>query len=299
MEAFPAFIPLAGARLTIAGEGELADARARLLASSPATVQRLRRDAACETASYAGVRLAFVADADRAFRAAAAAAARAAGTLVNVTDAPELSDFHVPGLIDRGPVVAAIGTAGTAPMLAALLRSELEAQIPEGLGALAGLLGEQRAAIRSAFADLGERRAFLRAVLEGPPAEAALSGDLAAARARLQAAIQAGVAAAGKVWLIEAPAARDLLSLRAARALASADILVAGQGVDEGLLALARRDASRKSLTEVDEAFLVAEAQAGRVVTVVVPAGDLEPRKAAVARLPVAHEVLPPAAGRP
>src|ERR1022692_2142111 len=104
MEAFPAFFPLNGARVVIAGEGEGAEAKARLLASSPATVARLTGAAALDPASYARATLVFVPSPDADFRRAAAAAAKAAGAPVNVVDDPALSDFHTPAIIDRGQV---------------------------------------------------------------------------------------------------------------------------------------------------------------------------------------------------
>src|SRR5579871_4336709 len=191
MQAFPAFFPLAGRRIVIAGEGDGADAKARLLAGSPATVDRVTGPTALRAETYGGARLAFVASPDADFCVAAAAAARTAGAPVNVVDHPELSDFHTPAIIDRGQVVAAIGTAGAAPMLAALLRADLEAKIPANLGPLAALLGRLRLEMRAAFPDLAQRRAFLRAVLSGPVASAAEAGDLAGAERELRAAIAA------------------------------------------------------------------------------------------------------------
>src|SRR5665213_1170712 len=128
MDAFPAFFPLAGATVVIAGAGEAADAKLRLFDGSPATVRRL-----------AGAALAFVASSDDAFAEAAAGAARAAHVPVNVVDRPALCDFTTPAVIDRGAVVAAIGTGGASPMLATLLRHDIEARVPEGAGRVAAL----------------------------------------------------------------------------------------------------------------------------------------------------------------
>src|SRR5580658_8107978 len=151
MEAFPAFFPLKGRRVVIAGEGEGAEAKARLLAGAPAQVDRLRGDAALNLENYAKAVVVFISSPDAAFCAAAAKAARAAGTPVNVVDHPELCDFHTPAIIDRGQVVAAIGTGGAAPIVSALLRAELEAKIPAGLGQLAALFGELRPEIVAGF----------------------------------------------------------------------------------------------------------------------------------------------------
>jgi precorrin-2 dehydrogenase/sirohydrochlorin ferrochelatase len=292
MEVFPAFFPLKGRRIVIAGEGEGADAKARLLASSPATVERIAGEAATRPEAYAGVHLAFVASSDAAFCAAAAKAARAAGAAVNVVDHPELCDFHTPAIIDRGQVVAAIGTGGAAPILAALLRADLEAKIPVSLGPLAALLGRHRDEIRAAFPDLAKRRVFLRGLLDGPVALAAEAGDPDEADRRLRAAISAGAAAAaGRVWLIAAPVARDLLTLRAAKALAEADVLVLGE-VAADVSVLARRDASWRTVEGSTAEGIAAEVAAGRQVAVIAPAGELALLAVVLTDLGAPHEAL-------
>ena len=292
MDAFPAFFGLSGRRIVIAGEGDGAEARARLLASSPAHVQRVEGAAALDPATYAGARLAFVASPAIGFCERASAAAREAGVLVNVLDHPELSDFTTPAIIDRGTVVAAIGTTGAAPMLSALLRADLEARIPAALGPLAELLGQLRAEIRAAFPDLARRRAFLRATLSGPVAEAAQAGDLARAEQQLRGALAKGEAAAGRIWLIAEPPARDLLTLRAARALAEADVLVLGDTVADDLTTLARRDANRRRLRDSDADGLAREAADGRQVAVVAPPGEIALLAVVLADLGAPHEAV-------
>lgn len=269
MEAFPAFVPLAGRRVVIAGEGEGAEAKARLLGGSPATIERVTGDAARSADAYAGAALAFVASVDTAFCEAASSAARGAGVPTNVVDHPELSDFHTPAIVDRGQVVAAIGTAGAAPIVAALVRAELEAKLPVGLGRLAGVFGSLRAETRAALPDLAQRRAFLRAMMSGAVADAADTGDVQTAERLMRGALAENATRFGVVWLIQTPTTRDLLSLRAARALAEADTLVLGHGVADDVAVLARRDAPRRPLADVDVAFLTAEAEAGRQTAVV------------------------------
>ncbi len=268
MESFPAFFPLKGLRVVIAGDGEGAEAKARLLSGSPARVTRLRGEDAFDPAAYAGAGLIFVASYDADVIAAAVPAARSAGAPLNVVDHPELSDFHTPAIVDRGPVVAAIGTSGEAPLMAALLRAEIEARIPAGAGRIAALLGERREALRKAFPDLALRRAFLRALLAGPVAEAAADDPALAAR-RLDAAIAGGWSAVGKVTFIAAPAEPDLISVRAVRALNFADIVVAGQGSAAVVATHARRDAEHWSMDAATAEALGAQASAGRLVAVV------------------------------
>jgi precorrin-2 dehydrogenase/sirohydrochlorin ferrochelatase len=295
MESFPAFFPLKGLRVVIAGGGEGAEAKARLLAGSPAELVRLAGKQAFDPAAYSGAGLIFVASYDPDFIAAAVPAARSAGAPLNVVDHPELSDFHTPAIIDRGPVVAAIGTSGAAPLMASLLRAEVELRIPPAAGPLAALLGERRAALREAFPDLPARRAFLRSVLAGPVAAAA-AGDPAEAARALDAAIASGGAAVGRVSFIDAPAAADLLSVRAVRALNVADILVLGGGAGAIVDMHGRRDAEHWTWTSDLEAAIADRAGAGQLIAVVSQVFD-EPAARRLAAAGVTVERLEAAPG--
>lgn len=264
MEAFPAFFPLAGRTVVIAGSGEAAEAKARLFVGSPARVVQLDGEAALDSARYAGAALAFVAAADDVFAARAADAARAAHVPVNVVDRPILCDFTTPAVIDRGEVVAAIGTGGAAPMLATLLRQDIEARVPEGAGRVAALFRLMQEEVRDALPEVGRRRAFLRAALSGPAAEAAMAGDMPRAAELMRSALAAGQPLAGAIQFVDARGPADLLTLRAARALAAADLLVADEGAHPEVLSLARRDAERRS--GLDAAALASLAADGRRV---------------------------------
>jgi precorrin-2 dehydrogenase / sirohydrochlorin ferrochelatase len=257
MDAFPAFFPLKGARVVIAGDGEPATARVRLFEGSPAEVIRLEGEAAFDPEAYAGAALIFIASFDDDFSRAAAAAARDSGAPINVFDRPALSDFSTPAIVDRGAVVAAVATSGSAPVLAQTLRAELEARVPAEAGETARLLGERREAIKQAFHDLADRRAFLRRLLAGPPVDAQALDD----------AIAAGAKAEGRIVRIDVPSSDDLLSLRAARVLAAADVVVAQGPAAAGVAARhARRDAER--LESVSDEQAAALAAGGRIVVV-------------------------------
>jgi precorrin-2 dehydrogenase/sirohydrochlorin ferrochelatase len=247
MDAFPAFFPLSGKTIVVAGSGEGAEAKLRLFAGSPAAMKRLEGEAAFDPTEYAGAALAFVASDDEAFAEAAVNAARAASVPVNAVDRPALCDFTTPALIDRGEVVAAIGTGGASPMLATMLRHDLEARVPEGAGQVAALFARMQDEVRAALPEAHQRRSFLRAALAGPIAEAALRGDRAQAEALLRAALAKGAPASGRVAFIDARGPADLITLRAARALAAADVLVCDPETHPDILALARRDAERRS----------------------------------------------------
>src|SRR6185312_13928232 len=138
----------------------------------------------------AGAALAFIASADDGFAEAAAGAARAAHVPVNVVDRPALCDFTTPAVIDRGEVVAAIGTGGASPMLATLLRHDIEARVPEGAGRIAALFAGLQDEVRAKLPEPHRRRAFLRAALTSPAAEAAARGDRPEATKLLRAQLE-------------------------------------------------------------------------------------------------------------
>jgi precorrin-2 dehydrogenase/sirohydrochlorin ferrochelatase len=291
LDAFPAFFPLSGRTVVVAGEGEAAQAKLRLLEGSPAQIVRLTGAAAADPAAYAGAALAFVASADEAFALAAAAAARAAHVPVNVVDRPQLCDFTTPAVIDRGEVVAAIGTGGASPILATLLRHDIEQRVPEGAGRVAALFRRLQDEVRAALPDLPRRRAFLRQALTGPAAVAAQAGDMEAAADLLRQALAEGVASLGRVAFIDGTGPIDLLSLRAVRALAAADQIAADPGVDAAVLDLARRDAER-----IAPQAAAAAAQGGLAVVRIVAGAPTPAELSALAAAAVAVEILPVAA---
>ena len=268
MDAFPAFLPLVGARVVVAGEGPAADAKARLFDGSPAALVRLAGPDDVTAEACRGARLVFVASDDEVAATAAAARARFAGAWVNVVDRPALSDFTTPSIVDRGAVVGAVGTVGAAPVLAVRLRQELETRWPERLGEVARLLQAMRGEARARLDGMDARRRYFTRLLDGPAATLALTGDQEGALAAARAALAAeGVATAGRAVVVALPAAPDLLTLRAARRLGAADRVFADAEVDPAFLALARRDAPREP---VELAAVRARVAEGETVAVLV-----------------------------
>jgi precorrin-2 dehydrogenase/sirohydrochlorin ferrochelatase len=239
------------------------------------------------------VLLAFVAVAGEAEALACAAAARAAHVPVNVVDRPSLCDFTTPALIDRGEVVAAIGTGGTAPLLASLLRGDIEARLPQGAGRIAALLGRMQKEVREAFPDLARRRAFLRAVLSGPAADAAMAGDNAAAEALLRAAIAQEAPTAGRLRLLDGAGPADLLTLRAARALSEVDLLIVDEGVAPEVLVLARRDAPRVGAADIGPAQIAEKLADGLQLAWIAAPGAIAAHADLLAASGIVADVLP------
>jgi uroporphyrin-III C-methyltransferase/precorrin-2 dehydrogenase/sirohydrochlorin ferrochelatase len=179
-----------------------------------------------------------------------AEAARAAAIPVNVVDDARLSTFIVPAIVDRSPVVVAIGTAGNSPVLARYVRAKIEQLLHPRLGRLAAFAGRWRQRVRGAFGRISERRQFWERVLDGPVAERVLAGhdDLADVELRraLKQAGSSSARAVGEVYLVGAgPGDPDLLTLRAARLLQQADVILYDRLVSPGVLDRARRDAER------------------------------------------------------
>ncbi|WP_443969538.1 NAD(P)-dependent oxidoreductase [Sphingobium sp. CR28] len=153
MHSLPIFVRIAGQPVILIGSGEAADAKRRLIERAGGIVVG-EGDAAA--------RLAFVAEDEP---DAAAAWLKARGLLINVADRPDLCDFTLPAIVDRDPVIVAVGTGGASAGLAAALRQRIEAILPARLGDLARALHTARARMRAKWPDAGARRRALGEVL--------------------------------------------------------------------------------------------------------------------------------------
>jgi uroporphyrin-III C-methyltransferase/precorrin-2 dehydrogenase/sirohydrochlorin ferrochelatase len=248
MRHFPVFMDLSDRPVLVLGAGEVAERKADLLRRAGAVI-RLRPS--FDPAELDGCALAIGADAPGPDLLALSAAARARGIPVNIVDRPALCSFIMPAIVDRDPVTIAISTAGTAPVLARLLRARIEAAVPPAFGRLASLAGRFSGEIRRRFQDLGTRRRVLERILTGRVAALVLAGDETAAEAALADELADGVHPAGPhpagiVFLVGAgPGAADLLTLRAQRLLGEADVIVHDRLVTDEVLDMARRDAER------------------------------------------------------
>ncbi len=174
--------------------------------------------------------------------------ARDAGIPVNVVDRADLSTFVFPAIVDRGDVVVAIGTSGHAPVLARRLRERIEAIVPARIGDLAALMGRYRRRVADAA---HSPRLFWQKVVDGPIGAAVLAGRLVRAEADLVRSIDnAGGrdprSVTGTVFLVGAgPGDPDLLTLRALQVLQDADIVFHDELVTDAVLDRVRRDAKR------------------------------------------------------
>lgn len=197
-----------------------------------------------------GALLVIAATDDEAVNDAVARAARERGVLVNVVDDAARSAFIFPAIVDRSPLIVAVGTAGSSPTLARRVRTQIEALLPERLGLLAQYAGRWREAVKQALPELPARLRFWDGFFNGPVAASLLSGNAAGADAAMQRSLdQSRVAASarlGEVYLIGVgPGDPDLLTLRAQQLLQQADVLLYDRLVPDVILGRARRDAEK------------------------------------------------------
>jgi uroporphyrin-III C-methyltransferase / precorrin-2 dehydrogenase / sirohydrochlorin ferrochelatase len=267
MNYFPVFFDLTALKVLVVGGGEVALRKVALLERSgaaitlvaPEVLPELEHRAAAGKLNLAtrefvpddlnDARLVIVATSRRAVNRWIAALSEARGIPVNVVDDREASRFIVPAIIDRDPVLVAISTAGTSPVLARRLRERLEAAIPKKIGELALWLRALRHAARRRLRDTDQRRRFFESIVDGPAARRFIDGDARGAQSIAQQLLaRTGVAPrpAGEVTLVGAgPGDPELLTLKALRALQDADVILHDRLVPEGLLDMARRDAAR------------------------------------------------------
>lgn len=237
MHSLPLFVRLKGRKVILLGDGEAADAKRRLLERAGAHIVTDEREGA-------GAGLAVVALEDAAAANSAAERLRARGLLVNVVDRPELCDFTTPAIVERGPVIIAIGTGGASAGLAKTLRQRLEALLPAGLGSVAEGLNRLRGEMRRRWPDGGDRRRAIDAALaEGGMLDPFVDHADAAVDRWL---VDAAEPEQGQLAVIHLTSADpDDLTLRTARLLGRADALWHRANVPDAILNRARADAER------------------------------------------------------
>ena len=173
------------------------------------------------------------------------ALASAANIPVNVVDSPELCTFVMPSIVDRSPIVIAISSAGSAPVLARLIRAKLESSIPHAYGKLAKLAGEFRSQVKAKFSHIEDRRYFWEKAFSGVVAEKVFAGKEQEAAQDLQAQLDnSSDSETGEVYLVGGgPGDPDLLTFKALRLMQQADVILYDRLVSEAVMELVRRDA--------------------------------------------------------
>lgn len=156
MQSLPIFVRLQNRPVILIGEGEAADAKRLILERAGADIVGEDGEAA----------LAVIALEDDGEAEAAAARLKARNILVNAVDRPGLCDFTLPAIVDRDPVIVAIGTGGASAGMAKAIRQRLEQLLPARLGAIARRLRDKRADMKAKWPDATARRRAIDAALD-------------------------------------------------------------------------------------------------------------------------------------
>ncbi len=291
----PAFFALEGKRAVLGGGTQASAWKAELLSAAGAHVEVYaatpgdeilaladaptrgpvtiyRRGWAAD--DFSGAALAVADCADETEAAHFASLARAAGVPVNVIDRPALSDFTFGAIVNRSPLVIGISTDGAAPVFAQAVRARIEALIPSGFARWAQAARDWRAQVQALALPFRSRRNFWEKFTE----RAVATPNRAPAQSDLDDLLKPTIAEPrGSVVLVGAgPGDPELLTLRAVRALQSADVILFDDLVAPEILDFARREAKKMLVGKTGHApscrqddinaLMVSLARAGRRV---------------------------------
>ncbi len=291
----PAFFALEGKRGVVAGGGEAATWKAEMLSAAGARVDVFAPDP-CDSlhalaaappvgavivherpwtaVDLAGAALAVAECADDAEAGLFAAAARAAGVPANVIDRPAFCDFSFGAIVNRSPLVIGISTDGAAPVFGQAIRAKIEALIPKGFARWADAACNWRPRVQALALPFRGRRTFWEKFTD----HAVANPERAPTEADIEALLKPTSAPdPGSVVLVGAgPGDPELLTLRAVRALQSADVILFDSLVSAEILDFARREAKKMLVGKTGHApscrqddinaLMVSLAKAGRRV---------------------------------
>ncbi|MDQ0560290.1 uroporphyrin-III C-methyltransferase/precorrin-2 dehydrogenase/sirohydrochlorin ferrochelatase [Rhizobium mesoamericanum] len=267
LSVFPAFFRVEGKIAAVFGNGEEAFAKVRLLLNTQAKIvaytdrpeadyhaflianriKTIRVGFAAEQVRESA--LVFAATGDAAQDRAIVDAARAERVPANAVDQPDYCDFFTPALVNRAPVAIAIGTEGAGPVLAQMIRAQVDQLLAPSLGRLADLATSYRKTVEHLVPKGAARRLFWRRFFSGPVADAIANENAPQARRAVNSLLQSAEKVEGHVWLVGAgPGAADLLTLRAQRVMMEADVIVYDALVPQEIVDMGRRDAQRLSV---------------------------------------------------
>jgi uroporphyrin-III C-methyltransferase / precorrin-2 dehydrogenase / sirohydrochlorin ferrochelatase len=262
----PLFYSLTGKRAVVAGNTAAAAWKAELLSAAGAQVEVFAALPAEEmlalaatapppgaialhrriyaSSDLAGAAIAVADCKDEGDAATFAAAARAAGVPVNVIDRPAFSDFAFGAIVNRSPLVIGISTDGASPVFGQALRAKIEGLLPRGFAQWAAAAAAWRPRLKALDLPFRGRRAFW----ERFTAQAMAAPDGVPDDAAFESLLAPGEVAGAVVIVGAGPGDPELLTLRAVRALQSADVILFDAAVGAGVLDFARREAKKMLL---------------------------------------------------
>ncbi|WP_455815292.1 siroheme synthase CysG [Pseudomonas graminis] len=187
--------------------------------------------------------------------------------LANVVDDQPKCSFIFPSIVDRSPLVVAISSSGTAPVLARLLREKLESLLPANLGQMAQIAGQWRGKVKARFNKMSDRRRFWEKAFNGLFANQVASGNVEGAKRTLDKQLTDPEAPQGEIILVGAgPGDSGLLTLRGLQVMQLADVVLYDHLVSDEILDLVRRDADRICVGKRANAHSVPQEETNRLL---------------------------------
>ncbi len=163
---------------------------------------------------------------------------------VNVVDDQQKCSFIFPSIVDRNPITIAISSAGTAPVLARKIRTQLEVSIPQYIGPLAALAGRFRSKVKDTINSFSKRRYFWEDVFNSSIVSDVEKGNIHDAEEKLNLMLEQQDTQDGEVFVVGAgPGDPELLTIKALQAMQQADVIVYDYLVSQEIMDLARKDA--------------------------------------------------------
>lgn len=265
MDHLPIFCQLRNRTCLLVGGGDVAERKARLLLEAGARLIVNALDFAAQFDAWAQAGkltlvpgafneallddcwLVIAATDDDGVNQQVSDAAEARRIFCNVVDAPKQASFIMPSIIDRSPLMVAISSGGTSPVLARLLREKLESLLPLHLGQVARYAGTLRQRVKQTFASMGERRRFWeKFFVNDRLAQSLANQDSAAVAQTTETLFNEPLDHRGEVVLVGAgPGDAGLLTLKGLQQIQQADIVVYDRLVSDDIMNLVRRDADR------------------------------------------------------
>ncbi|KFC04975.1 siroheme synthase [Trabulsiella guamensis ATCC 49490] len=265
MDHLPIFCQLRDRDCLLVGGGDVAERKARLLLDAGARLTVNARDVVPQFAVWAETGrvtlvkgdfneslldscwLVIAATDDEQVNERVSQAAEARRIFCNVVDAPKQASFIMPSIIDRSPLMVAVSSGGTSPVLARLLREKLEAILPQHLGQVAHYAGQLRARVKKQFATMSERRRFWEKLFVNDRlAQSLANQDPQAISETTEQLLSEDLDHRGEVVLVGAgPGDAGLLTLKGLQQIQQADIVVYDRLVSDDIMNLVRRDADR------------------------------------------------------
>ena len=265
MKYFPVFLDATYISAMVIGGGEVASRKIELLLKSTVNITIMSNDVCAsverlinlhqltwlkhnyQVGHFSHINLVIAATDDNEINKTIAEEARSLNLLTNVVDQPALCTYITPAIIDRSPMIIALSSSGSAPILLRMLREQIEKTLPQGYGKLADFSFKFREHVKARVKGLRNRRSFWENTLRGPIGQAVLDGKQQQAEQQLIASIKQEIAPpSGEIIFIHTLDGNpDNLTLSAHRAMQFAESVFYDDQVNTQLIEYVRRDAEK------------------------------------------------------